>query len=174
MLLSHILQEIAQLKGINSRWANTNVDSIEVRGQDVVFLTDSCEIKELRGEIDDRDSDIKRLEEDGKELDQKNSDLEEEILKLTELTEQYRADSGETMQELLDANKEQGEQLKRYQDGVKTYRDLYEVGKKEVEKLRARLNKAVVERSGANTLVCEFKEKRYTMVEIVNNPHKNN
>jgi len=145
----------------------TNIEGVEIIGQDIVFEMDQSEIDSLEKDIEDNETVISNLESDIKSSKEEYDTLKEEADKLREILDLYKNDKGETINDMLKQIKDLEAQNLQRGETIAAFRKRVEEDIKEIKNLRARKNKGMISRcSTTGKQICEFKGVKYYL-EII-------
>jgi oligoendopeptidase F len=157
--VKQVLAEISSLPYHRLNQTNISEISLSPNG-DLFFVTSEEEVEVLKGNLKDNEEIIKGLEKENTEKDQELGKLEEELAKLEEV-DNIR-DGELSLADLLVEKQKTDEQNLEFRKALQGWKSEFEKQTRELEKLRARKDKAKVHRSlHTGKLIAEFAGKKY-------------
>jgi chromosome segregation ATPase len=163
MRLIHLLEDLPKTP---SKWAETNVESISVHGDDIIFNFDQADLENLKEDLENTEKFLKNAEKEREELAEGLSVVESKLEKAQETLRSYEISPTDTIADLVERNEWQAEELSNYKKTVSGYLNRFREMEKEITELRARKNKATVKRClTTGRLMAEFGGKTYFLTE---------
>jgi chromosome segregation ATPase len=163
MRLIHLLEDLPKTP---SKWAETNVESISVHGDDIIFNFDQADLGNLKEDLENTEKFLKNAEKEREELTAGLSAVEAELEKAKETLHSYEISPTDTIADLVERNEWQEEQLTSYKTTCASYLNRFREMEKEITELRARKNKASVKRClTTGKLMAEYQGKTYFLSE---------
>jgi chromosome segregation ATPase len=163
MRLIHLLEDLPKTP---SKWAETNVESISVHGDDIIFNFDQTDLEILKDDLKNNEEVLKNTEKERDELIAGLSAVEVELEKAQETLRSYEISPTDTIADLVQRNDWQAEELISCKKAISGYFNRFREMEKEITELRGRKNKATLKRClTTGKLVAEYQGKTYFLTE---------
>jgi multidrug resistance efflux pump len=163
MRLIHLLEDLPKTP---SKWAMTNVESISIEGDDVIFNFDQTDLKMARDDLKNAERMLKKIEKEEADLKSKLSDVEAELKTARNTLLSYEISPTDTIGDLIERNEDLSDQLFIYKTTCANYLSKFREMEKEITELRARKNKATLKRClTTGKLLAEYQGKTYFLTE---------
>lgn len=164
MILKHLIEDLNSIIAQSNEYDPTNVTSIEYAKGQILFECGQEEIEELKSKLKDNEDILIRYEEEARQSVSANASLENRIAILEEALCDFKIASGGTAKDLIEKVFQAQQAGQDYRLALIEFQHKYGEIQLENEKLRARKNKATVERCRiTGKLVAEFDGVKYTL-----------
>ena len=167
MILKHLIEDLNSIIARANEYDQTTVDSVSYERGFVIFECGQEELVELENKLKDTEEVLTRYEEEAKQSVSANASLENRICELESELRNFTTDKEGTVLDLIAraANAETSE--RHYRATLVEFKRQFGEIQLENEKLRARKNKATVERCRiTGKLVAEFDGVKYVLEQI--------
>ena len=163
MRLIHLLAELPENPG---KWAFTNVESVSIQGENIIFNTNQSELERVKEDLEDTKKLLKDSEKEKEEVEKERDSVEKELEKAQEILNSYEISPTDTIGDLISRNEELGEHLTAYKTTCANYLNRFREMELKTKELRARKNKASVKRClTTGKLIATFNDKEYFLTE---------
>lgn len=166
MSLMRLIHLLADLPKNPNKWALTNVESISINGDDIVFNCGQEELEMVKSDLKDVQKSLKDEEGISKQLAEELEKAEKELVSLRETVASYKISPTDTIADLISRNEWQEERLTTYSTTLANYKNKFLDFEREIKELRARRNKATVKRCQiTGKLIATLQDVEYEMIK---------